>query len=249
MPSVLPNLTPLWKAPTKRIFRPDEINSTSYKNLEVKDYSQLNESTLQYLDGGYLCSTCEDHIVFYKMEKTTASIPVVTESIRIDAKLHVQLYFKGCPLPLPPWFREGRNCKLTSLTQLENNFPSYIRATSELISDSISEELATTQTIYEERTLFHCIDSICSNASITSLQSYKLLLHLPSISYLRKMKQGNLKILKSAKMLLDFNSISKDVVLMFDEIIYKNGRNTPEENWSELTLMAISTKVSCVSWL
>ena len=116
---------------------------------------------------------------------------------------------------------EGRNCKLTSLTQLENNFPSYIRATSELISDSISEELATTQTIYEERTLFHCIDSICSNALITSLQSYKLLLkefHLPSISYLRKMKQGNLKILKSAKMLLDFNSISKDVVLMFDEM-------------------------------
>ena len=137
MPSFLPNLTPLRRAPTKRIFSPDEINSTSYKNLEVKDYSQLNESTLQYLDG-YLCSTCEDHIVFYKMEKTTASIPVVTESIRIDAKLHVQLYFKGCPLP--PWFREGRTCKLTSLTQLEN-FPSYIRATSELVSDSISEEL------------------------------------------------------------------------------------------------------------
>ena len=32
------------------------------------------------------------------------------------------------------------------------------------------------------------------------------------------MKQGNLNILKSAKMLLDFNSISKDVVLMFDEM-------------------------------
>ena len=125
MPSFLPNLTPLRKAPTKRIFSPDEINSTSYKNLEVKDYSQLNESTLQYLDEGYLCSsTCEDHIVFYNIEKSTASIPVVTESIRIDAKLHVQLYFKGCPLP--PWFREGRNCKLTTLTQLEN-IPSYIR--------------------------------------------------------------------------------------------------------------------------
>ena len=52
MPSVLPNLTPLRKAPTKRILRPDEFNSTSYKNLEVKDYSQLNESTLQYLDEG-----------------------------------------------------------------------------------------------------------------------------------------------------------------------------------------------------
>ena len=140
MPSVLPNLIPLRKAPTKRIFSPDEINSLSYKNLEMKDYSQLNENTLHYLHEGYLCSTCEDHIVFYKMEKTTALIPVVTESIRIDAKLHVQLYCKGCPLPLSLWFREGRNCKLTSLTQLEN-FPSYNRATSELISHSISEEL------------------------------------------------------------------------------------------------------------
>ena len=64
MPSVLPNLTPLRKAPTKRIFKPDEINSTSYKNLEVKDYSQLNESTLQYLDDVFLCSICEDHTVF-----------------------------------------------------------------------------------------------------------------------------------------------------------------------------------------
>ena len=65
MPSVLPNLTPLRKAPTKRIFKPDEFNSTSYKNLEMNDYSQLNESTLQYLDDGYLYSTCEDHIVFF----------------------------------------------------------------------------------------------------------------------------------------------------------------------------------------
>ena len=41
---------------------------------------------------------------------------------------------------------------------------------------------------------------------------------LPSISYLGKMKQGNLNIFKSAKMLLDSNSISKHVVLMFDEM-------------------------------
>ena len=32
------------------------------------------------------------------------------------------------------------------------------------------------------------------------------------------MKQGNLNILKSAKMLLDSKSISKDVILMFDEM-------------------------------
>ena len=174
MSSVLPNLTPLRKAPTKRIFKHVEINSTSYKNLEVKDYSQLNESALQYLDDAYLCSTCEDHIVFYKMEKSTASISVVTESIRIDAKLNVQLYFKGCPLPLPPWFREGRNCKLNTLTQLEN-FPSYIRATSELISHLISEELQHRRFMKKG----HYSTALIRYALMlryTSLQSYKLLL-------------------------------------------------------------------------
>ena len=42
--------------------------------------------------------------------------PTVTESIQIEIKLLVQLYFKGCPLPLAPLFRQCTNCKLTSLT-------------------------------------------------------------------------------------------------------------------------------------
>ena len=30
----------------EKIFRPDEINSTAFKNPEVKDYSPLNENAL-----------------------------------------------------------------------------------------------------------------------------------------------------------------------------------------------------------
>ena len=60
------------------------------------------------------------------MYNTEGSIPTVTESIQIDINHHVQLYFKGCPLLLPPWFRHGTNCKLASLSQLEN-FLAYIR--------------------------------------------------------------------------------------------------------------------------
>ena len=33
--SVLPNLTQLRKAPTERVFRPDEINSTAFMNPEL----------------------------------------------------------------------------------------------------------------------------------------------------------------------------------------------------------------------
>ena len=103
MPSILPNLTPLRKASTKRVFRPDEIDSTAFKNLEMKDLSQLNESAIQYLDIDYLYSTNEDNIVLYKIEKTEDLITTDTESNPIDENLERQLYFKGCSLPLPVW--------------------------------------------------------------------------------------------------------------------------------------------------
>ena len=61
-------------------------------------------------------------IVFRRMQNTEGSIPTVTESIQVDINLHIQMYFKGCLLLLPSWFRHGTNCKLKSLTQLKN-FP------------------------------------------------------------------------------------------------------------------------------
>ena len=84
-------MTPLRKAPTERDFRPDVIDITAFKNLEMKDYSQLNESALQYLDKDYFYSTNENNIVFYKMKIPEASIPAVTESILIDKNYHVKL--------------------------------------------------------------------------------------------------------------------------------------------------------------
>ena len=66
-----------------------------------------------------------DHLVFYKLEENDLSIPQVTECIRIDDKLHVKLFFKGSPIPLPQWFRKGHNCCLTRKSMPEN-FPNYI---------------------------------------------------------------------------------------------------------------------------
>ena len=54
-----------------------------------------------------------------------------------------------------------------------------------------------------------------------SLQSYKLLFEkfpLPFISLLKKKKKGNIDVLKSAKVLLENNSISKDIGALFDEM-------------------------------
>ena len=59
----------------------------------------------------------------------------------------------------------------------------------------------------------------------TSLQSYKLLLDqfsLPSTSLLNKIKEGTIDALKAAKLLLENNSISKDVVVLFGEMYLQN---------------------------
>ena len=41
-------------------------------------------------------------------------LPEVTECILIEKELHVKLFFKGLPVPLPELFRHGRDCRLTS---------------------------------------------------------------------------------------------------------------------------------------
>ena len=48
-------------------------------------------------------------------------------SIIVDVNLHVKLFYKDSPIPLPEWFRQGysNNCNLTDVSQLEN-FPAYI---------------------------------------------------------------------------------------------------------------------------
>ena len=54
----------------------------------------------------------------------------------------------------------------------------------------------------------------------TSLQSYKLLVdefRLPFISLLNRIKKGNVDALKAAKLLLE-NSISKDIVVLYNEM-------------------------------
>ena len=53
------------------------------------------------------------------------------------------------------------------------------------------------------------------------MQSYKLQLDefpLPSISLLNTIKEGNIDTLKAAKLLLENSSISKDIVVLFDEM-------------------------------
>ena len=62
---------------------------------------------------GYTIAKYEGHIVFYKIEHNELLILQVTECIRVDDKLHVKLYFKFSPVPLPKWFRHSHDYHLS----------------------------------------------------------------------------------------------------------------------------------------
>ena len=51
----------------------------------------------------------------------------VTDCVWVDRGLHVKLFYKGLPLPLPQWFCHGRDCRLTRKTMMQN-FPNYIKS-------------------------------------------------------------------------------------------------------------------------
>ena len=89
-PSIMPTISIPRKSPKKRLFREDEFSKFLDKDL-IKDFSCVNESLCP---AGYSCTKYEDHVVYYKMEISEKSIPCVTETIRVDNLLHVQLFLK-----------------------------------------------------------------------------------------------------------------------------------------------------------
>ena len=106
-PSVFPSLSTPRKLPTQRIFRQDELKSKKYLKLSITEFSEVNESLLKYLEDGFKFSKYEEYVYFYRMQAENSPIPKITESIRIDKNLHIQLFYQSCPLPLPSWLRNG----------------------------------------------------------------------------------------------------------------------------------------------
>ena len=85
------------KSPKKRNVFADEYFEFVNDDMIMK-FESIDETLTP---PGYTFAKYEDHVIFYKIEHNELSIPQVTECIIIDDKLHVKLYFKGSPLPLP----------------------------------------------------------------------------------------------------------------------------------------------------
>ena len=208
----------LRKPPTERVFQKCEFSKFQSQD-SIDSFSHIDESLLKVLQNDFQCSKFEDHVVFYKTEWNQLSVPEVTYCIRVDSDLHVKLFYKGSPLPLPAWFRKGgRGAKLTSKSMLQN-FISYIKREVEK-HEGIFEELQ--QLRYKKCPVYSAsLIRYALSLRYTSLPAYKLLLEkfkLPSLSFLSKLTSGNIDVAKSAKVLRENNIMSDDVILLFDEI-------------------------------
>ena len=199
------------KSPTKRVYQQDQFKLFEEQD-KIKSFDDI-DSTLT--PPGYTFQKYDDHVVFYHLETNMLNVPEVTDCVRVDRDLHVKLFYKGSPLPLPQWFRHGRDCRLTRKSMMQN-LPNYIRLEGEQ-TFSILEELK-----FKKKRIFSSnVIRYSLLLRYTSLQTYRLLMKefpFPSLSLLKKITEGQLDAVKCAKSLKSQGVISEDVVLMFDEM-------------------------------
>lgn len=219
-PSLLPNISALRNPPKIRNIQPDQKQEFFSKDLihSIEDIDPV-----KHCPPGFEFKKCSSSILFYRTvfdEET--EFPTVSECIRIDNNLHVQLQYNGKFLPLPKWFVQGRNAKLTHFSMLEN-FPSYIANEAESHPLPILEELLKRAQYKPKGRPPYSAEVIRYSLLLryTSPQAYKLLQEkfpLPSFSLLQKLHKGGVDSMKAAKMLLKKGLISSDVILMADEM-------------------------------
>ena len=199
------------KPPTSRIYQPDELLHFNEKDK----IRSLNEVTEKHCPPGYLYHKAENHILMYNLcFDNLTGFPAIQEAIKIDSELHLQLQYRGNPVPLPPWFREGRTATLTRFSMLQN-LPSYLRTSTTKLQNRQNYKLQGRPPYSSELIRLSLL------LRYTSLQSYNILLEyfpLPSLSLLAKLKSSSVDSIKAAQVLRENKAISEDIILMADEM-------------------------------
>ena len=208
-----------WRKPSKiRNVEPDQLPEF-HREDRISTFEDIGA---KHCLSGFQVRKTENSIIFYKTEIDEKNFPTVSQAINIDINLHVKLQINGIPVPLPKWFVEGGNAKLTKFSILEN-LPVYLTNEAEKYPPTILDELqkrkfyanSNRQPPYSPELLRYAL-----LLRYTSPQCYRQLKEhfpLPSMSLLAKLHHGGPSSLQAAKKLLDAGEISTDVILIADE--------------------------------
>ena len=202
------------KSPRKRLYQEDQYERFLDQDV-IKSFDDINE---KMIPSGFVLTRYAEHLVIYEMKTSELSVPEVHSCLRVDSDLHVKLFYKGSPIPLPEWFRKGRDCRFTRRSMLQNLI-SYVKLEGEQTSHIFDELL---QLRFQKKPRFsRNIIRYAILLRYTSLQAYNVVAKdfpFPSLSFLRKITQGGIDAVKSLKLLKEKGKISKDVILMLDEM-------------------------------
>ena len=171
----------------------------------------------------YSCYTTNDFIVYHNLIfGKLDGFPTAYEAIQIDNQLHISLRHYNNPVPLLAWFTTGQSARLTSKAMLEN-FPNYLQNLNKNDEKDLIQELQKRQHYKPKGRPPYSFKMIRFSLLICymSTQAYKILfqkLSFRSLSLLAKLKSGSMDVINAAKMLKDKGAISKDIILMVDEM-------------------------------
>ena len=223
-PSVLPTIQTSRKPPKIRIYREDELESF-LENDVIHSLDDLNEN---HAPANFQFKRSHEYVLYYNLVfDETTNFPKVHEAIKIDSELHVQLQYKGIPVPLPKFFVQGYCARMTRISMLEN-FPSEIRRVAEENKYSILDEINEKKWYRPQGRPAYSAELIRYALLLrhTSLQAYKLVQEknpMPSISLLNKIQQGGVDSIKALQLLRDRGEVSKDCVMLVDEMYLEKG--------------------------
>ena len=156
-----------------------------------------------------------------------SGFPTISEAIKIENSLHVELQYCNNSVSLPDCFLQERNSKLTRFFMLEN-LPIYFKSFAD--DHSLLSELQK-RNHYKHTRQPPCLSKMIRFVLLlryTSLQAYKLLLEkfcFPSLSLLAKLKSGKLDVIKAAELLRQKKILSNNLVLITDETYLKKKYN------------------------
>ena len=71
---------------------------------QIKNINDLSE---KICPDGFIFQKFDQYILYYRIFYDDADDTPYLESIKVDINLHVKLHYKGCHIPLPPWFKSG----------------------------------------------------------------------------------------------------------------------------------------------
>ena len=216
--SKLPSVTTTRKPPKQRLSATKEENELQNSD-KISSFDQVNESICPR---EFLFQRFESHVLYYRIFYEEGDDTPYLESIAVDRNLHVKLNYKGCHVPLPAWFKSTRyEFRNRNILQ---NFVDYMRNMSSKFPHSVLSNIHKLM-FYKQQGRPPYSSDVLKFSLIqryTSRQAYANLLEeflLPSISFLRKLTAGGIDPLKALKTLLENEKLSKDSVLIVDEMI------------------------------